>query len=375
CALERARGLRPGAVPRVPQSTSAQPPRHAFRGSLGHGTRRVVLRRGAFEVRGSAACDTAPACGSYEIGRPVTGVATKDFNALLQRGRPNEALAAVLAATRRATSYSELNSLARARRRLKADGHGAREESVPLRMAFGGDATMTYLTPLLELLLESHGIAAEIYEVPYGSLQAELLQPGSELDAFAPRLLAISQTPLCIKGWPVDVASEEEAAAFAARCVEQTLSLCRAAHERLNCEVVLDNWHPLPERPHGHYARRMAADRGSLIRRMNGLLEREAPPWVHLHDVDGVAALHGVRQWIDYRFWYHAKQPIGFDAVPSYVASLAGRLASLHRPAVKCVVLDLDNTLWGGVVGDDGLAGIKIGQGDAQGEAFLAFQH
>lgn len=299
---------------------------------------------------------------------------TKEFEDHLGGGRLGDAGAALLMAVRSTFNYGELRNLVRARARLAAAGFEPNEGYTPVRVAVAGNATTTYLTPLLQLLLETHGVAALLHEIPYGSIEAELLRDGSELAAFRPQLLIICQTPLAISDWPADTVGEEQAAAFADARVKQALALCGVAHDRLGCEVVLDNWHQSPHRPHGSWARRMPGDRASLTRRMNLLLESEAPHWVHLHDVDGLAALHGVQNWVDWRFWYHAKQPVSFDAVGSYVSSLAAASAAIYRAAVKCVVLDLDNTLWGGVIGDDGLTGIKVGQGDAQGEAFQAFQ-
>ncbi|HSU04783.1 MAG TPA: HAD-IIIC family phosphatase, partial [Acetobacteraceae bacterium] len=73
-------------------------------------------------------------------------------------------------------------------------------------------------------------------------------------------------------------------------------------------------------------------------------------------------------------FWHHAKQEVAPAAAPMYGELVARLLAAIQGRSAKCLVLDLDNTVWGGVVGDDGLEGIIIGQGSASGEAYLEFQ-
>src|SRR5690606_14753301 len=135
--------------------------------------------------------------------------------------------------------------------------------------------------------------------------------------------------------------------------------------DRIGCDVVIDNWHILSLRPHGSLGRRLAGEQNSLIRRMNLALDSGADGRLHVHDVESVAAAHGVRTWVDWRLWFHAKQPMAFEAISHYLRSMASLITSIYTGGIKCVVVDLDNTLWGGVVGDDGVRGIRVRQGDA----------
>jgi FkbH-like protein len=90
--------------------------------------------------------------------------------------------------------------------------------------------------------------------------------------------------------------------------------------------------------------------------------------------VDDRARQDGVRSWYDAGLWYRAKQEVGHAAAPMY-GDLVGRwLAAKQGRSFKCLVLDLDNTIWGGVIGDDGVEGIELGQGSPLGEAYVAFQ-
>ena len=107
---------------------------------------------------------------------------------------------------------------------------------------------------------------------------------------------------------------------------------------------------------------------------MNALLSEAAPAFVTVHDVDHLAAAWGRWIWDDARFVHQAKLPCAPEGLPDYAQSVASLIAAQMGVVKKCLVLDLDNTLWGGVVGDDGLGGIRLGQGDAEGEAFIAFQ-
>jgi FkbH-like protein len=90
--------------------------------------------------------------------------------------------------------------------------------------------------------------------------------------------------------------------------------------------------------------------------------------------VDSFVARDGLDNWHDRALWFRSKQEIAPSAAPIYGEALSRILAARKGRSAKCLVLDLDNTLWGGVVGDDGLEGIVIGQGSPLGEAYVAFQ-
>lgn len=93
-----------------------------------------------------------------------------------------------------------------------------------------------------------------------------------------------------------------------------------------------------------------------------------------LVDVARFAAMVGSAQWLDPIHWHSAKLPVAPQLVPLLADLIARTIAAIRGKTRKCLVLDLDNTVWGGVIGDDGLDGIAIGQGSAEGEAFLSVQ-
>ena len=90
--------------------------------------------------------------------------------------------------------------------------------------------------------------------------------------------------------------------------------------------------------------------------------------------MDALAATHGNWEWSDERFYFDAKLPCAPQLLPVLAHSLVSLILAIRGKSRKCLVLDLDNTLWGGVIGDDGMGGIILGHGDAQGEAFSSFQ-
>jgi FkbH-like protein len=230
------------------------------------------------------------------------------------------------------------------------------------------------LAPQLELALLVRGFAPEIYTAPYGSFMQELIDPDSGAARFGPQFAVIVLTPFDIPEWPNTFATPEEADAVAERVAKQLLTACEQFRARSGAEVLIDNIHPFPARPLGNVGARIAGDRNNFIRRLNVRLGDRVPPGIHLIDVAELSARHGVVRWHDARLWYEAKQPVALDMAIEYVQTVAGVIAGTLGASRKVVVLDLDDTLWGGVIGDAGLSGIELGEGSPRGEAFKAFQ-
>lgn len=95
---------------------------------------------------------------------------------------------------------------------------------------------------------------------------------------------------------------------------------------------------------------------------------------LHVLDVAAVADMAGLAAWHDPGQWHWAKLPFSQNLIPLYADHVARYIGALRGRSRKCLILDLDNTLWGGVIGDDGLEGIELGQGSTRGEAYLTVQ-
>jgi FkbH-like protein len=110
-----------------------------------------------------------------------------------------------------------------------------------------------------------------------------------------------------------------------------------------------------------------------MVHALNRELAAAAPDYVSIVDCDRLSADFGRSRWFDDRYWVRSKQAVALEALPQLANHTAAVIAARLGLSRKCLVLDLDNTLWGGVVGDDGLEGIVLGS-DGPGEAFAAFQ-
>ncbi len=167
------------------------------------------------------------------------------------------------------------------------------------------------------------------------------------------------------------VADEPDVAVAAeVRCWTSLWEMIRA---RCGARVVQHTFAVPGEIALGHLALRTGGARPTLLARVNAELGRVAGDGIGLVDCERLAADVGKRAWFDARYWHRSKQAVSFAQVPLLARHTAAVIGAQLGVSRKCLVLDLDNTLWGGVLGEEGLTGIALGDG-AVGEAFAAFQ-
>ncbi|CAN5316521.1 HAD-IIIC family phosphatase [soil metagenome] len=301
-----------------------------------------------------------------------TRASLKAAKALIAEGRHTQAFALMRASLR---PESELVLQSRAAAILASIPRGVLGLR-PLRLAVLAGSTVDHLMEVLRFWLAVSGVEAEVYVAPYDTVEQTLLDTASPLYAFKPQLVWLFSTQR-------DVELRIEAGATIAEVqakVEQEIArrarLWQIIESRLACPVLQNNADIPADDPFGHMAGAMIWGRRSALRLYNALLSAAVPPGVILFDLDHVAAMWGRARWVDPRHWFHSKHAFCLDASGQVASQAARVIGALLGQSKKCLVLDLDNTLWGGVIGDDGMGGIVLGNGNgADGEAFVAFQH
>jgi FkbH-like protein len=287
-----------------------------------------------------------------------------------EAGRFEELAAALRSALTPMLDYTSAQSLNRFYRALPASLRGLSS----IKLAILGGFTTHQLRVLIELYLFAAGISAEIYEADYGVFRQEILDPSSDLYHFEPGVIFLATHWRNIGHLPALTDPAEKVAELLEAEYREWALLWETAHQRLGSQVLQNNFDPPPWRSLGNHEMRHPSAPGRFIAEINRMLAERAPPYVTIHDVEGVAASIGRRAWGDERFFVHAKMPCAPEHLVEYAHSVSSILAAHVGHSRKCLVMDLDNTLWGGVIGDDGIGGIRLGQGGAEGEAFLSFQ-
>lgn len=237
------------------------------------------------------------------------------------------------------------------------------------KVAILGSYTTAQLGQMLTLAAGRRGIHLEVLESQYGQYEQDIIDPNSRLYAFDPDFIVLAVHEGDLRLPELSTAPQELVRAEVARWT----SLWRVVRERSRARVVQHNFALPCEVPTGHLAVRLPGSRYMMAQAVNIRLGEEAGNTVSIVDCERLSSFVGKSRWFDPRYWHLAKQAVALQVVPllaRHTAAVIGADLGLSR---KCLVLDLDNTLWGGVIAEDGLAGIKLGNG-VDGEAFVAFQ-
>ena len=246
----------------------------------------------------------------------------------------------------------------------------------PLRIALLSSHTVDHLLPAIRVAGLQRRLALSLFVTPYGLYRQALLLDDPQLAEFAPQLVVLALDARdALLQLPLTSGREEVDAAIAAR-VDELRGLWRRARERFAAQVVQQTLVPVDPPLFGSFEAQVPAAPYALVQRLNEAIRMAArEEGVLLLDLAWHAADGSYGNGLaDPARWHQAKQLVSPEMAPLYGDHLARVAAASVGLSRKCLVLDLDNTLWGGVIGDDGLGGIKLGAGSPSGEAYVAFQ-
>jgi FkbH-like protein len=244
-----------------------------------------------------------------------------------------------------------------------------------IRLAILASSTVDHLLPAIRVAGLRRMLLINAYVGAYAQYRQELFDPASSLHEFGPQLVLFSLTAReAIAGVPI-TATAEEVEETVARSVDELRALWRKARSTFKATVIQQTYLDVTQPLFGSYDRLVPAVPTRIIARLNDRLSEAATAeGVLLLDIARASERDGINAWFDPARWLQGKLEIAPRAAPLYGELVARILAAQRGLSKKCLVLDLDNTLWGGVVGDDGLEGIILGEGSAVGEAHLALQ-
>jgi len=247
-----------------------------------------------------------------------------------------------------------------------------------LRLAILRSFAIEPLVPYLEVECALVDIGLELYVGDYGTYRQDILDRSSRLYAFEPDavLLAVGREDLAptltrdfLARAPEEIAEAQRAALSELRGLAGTFR----AHS--SATLILQTIVPPARSPAGMADGRLRPGQREAFHQLNrGIFDlADELAGAEVFDLEAHAAAVGLARWEDPRFALLARAPIAAEQLPGLGRAYARMLALVANVRRKCVVLDLDNTLWGGVVGEDGTDGIRIGA-EYPGSAFVAFQ-
>jgi FkbH-like protein len=242
-----------------------------------------------------------------------------------------------------------------------------------VRIVVLSHATVDHLAPALRVAGLRRRFLLDVHLGTFGQVRQQLHEPGEELRRFAPEYLLLTQgCRELLAGIPV-TADEQALDAGITRAVGDVRFLWKQAREKFGAQVIQQTVLDVTEPVFGNFDSMVPAAPSRVVARFNdALLAAAAQEGVLVLDIGRLSARDGLDAWFDTARWLQGKIEIAPLAAPRYCEVVARLIGVQRGLARKCLVLDLDNTLWGGVIGDAGVENIVLGEGSAAGEAHLA---
>lgn len=236
-------------------------------------------------------------------------------------------------------------------------------------------STVSEIKHILELFLLKQGIKPNFYESEFNTYFEEAVFENKKLEAFKPDIIYIHTTNKNISSYPsmdnsskdIDTSIQDEIDRFAQ--IWTSLS-------KYNSAIIQNNFELPQHRVLGNldcYDPRGAVN---YIQKLNTCFAHEASTRanLYLNDINYLSASIGLSSWYDKTMWHAYRYALSYEAIPHLAKSLSAIIGAIVGNVKKGLILDLDNTCWGGVIGDDGLNGIAIGRETAVAETYSSFQ-
>ena len=250
------------------------------------------------------------------------------------------------------------------------------ESGTPLRIAVLGGSTTSDIVKVLELFLRNRGIIPTFYESEYAQYWSDAVFGTPELDEFKPEIVFIHTTSRNIEEKTVVGEDGKSVSEKLKREYVRFEKMWTALSEKFGCVIIQNNFEMPSERLLGNREVGCVYGRIDFITRLNVKLYDYAQTHnnFYIHDINYLSAAYGLEKWHELRHWHLYKYAMSVSAIPEFAYSLSNIICSVMGRNKKVLALDLDNTLWGGVIGDDGQSGIEIGSETSEGQSYLRLQ-
>jgi FkbH-like protein len=247
---------------------------------------------------------------------------------------------------------------------------------IPTRIAILGGSTTVQVKSMLELFLLAQGIQPTFYESGYNRYGEDVLFENPELWSFKPEIVFIHTTWHNVSQFPELMATEAEVEQSVRREMGRFESLWEKIHVELGALIIQNNFDLPRLRPLGNLEAFESSGRVNFLLRLNAELASYARKHSRflVNDILYLSAQVGLDAWHSHTYWYNFHMALSPTATVALTQNVAAIVKAVYGRSKKCLVLDLDNTLWGGVVGDDGVQNLVLGRDHPVGEAYQDFQ-
>jgi FkbH-like protein len=247
--------------------------------------------------------------------------------------------------------------------------------STEINIAILGGSTTDEIKNILELFLLKNGFLPNFYQSEYNKFYEDAVFENELLDTFKPNIILVHTSIVNITRFPKFNEQVDEIDYLLSLQLNKFKSIWSSL-AKYNCAIIQNNFDLPLNRSLGSLDSYDIHGKTLFVNKLNLEFSKNAMEIknLYLNDINYLSASIGIKSWFDRNLWHSAKYAMSFDAIPLYAQQVVSIINAITGNVKKCLVLDLDNTCWGGVIGDDSLDGISLGNETAQGESFMYFQ-
>jgi FkbH-like protein len=251
-----------------------------------------------------------------------------------------------------------MDAFTRLKKNLKKDFSGLQ----PVRVALLGDTATQWLAQAIRGAGYERGLDLRLWEADFSQIEQQVYDPDSRLYIFDPQVILLYQSSKKLLG-EYNVAEPAGRSDLAEGRISQVDSLKAAIRARSAASIIYCNYPEIDDGVFGNYANSTCSSFVFQVRKLNYELMQYAMVQEGFYIADLAVLQQQVGRSVFYRpsVYFNTDMEISIEALPAVAGATASLIGALYGRIRKCLVLDLDNTLWGGVIGDDGLENIEIG--------------
>jgi len=248
-----------------------------------------------------------------------------------------------------------------------------------ISIAVLGSCTTEYMVKGLREAASAYDISAEVYNAPYNQYVQEVLNPNSGLYRSNPELVIIwlEGNDLFPEWYDINLLLENKEKKTERVCnlMQSVVSLAEAVRSRCTAKILIHNFKIQCPSPLGILDNKFHPGLKAMISMLNASIEEWAchKDGIYIFDYNNACAQYGMERAIDRKIYYATKSPLSFPFIRVMAIEYMRYILPIKSKNKKCLVLDLDNTLWGGIAGEDGLQGVVLDV-TGPGKAFYDFQ-
>ena len=262
------------------------------------------------------------------------------------------------------------------RRKIKKKLLASDRDYVEKRIAILGGSTTSNIVQVLDLFLLNQGIKASFYESEYGKYYEDAMFPNPELESFKPDVVYIHTSNRNIAQYPSLEDSVDAVQALVSGQLKKYQEMWDRISATYGCPIIQNNFEMPMYRLLGNKDASDIHGAVNFLSQINSEFYKYAQKHkdFFICDINYISADYGLREWSDPFYWHMYKYSLNVKAIPILSFNVANIIKSIFGKNKKGFVLDLDNTLWGGVVGDDGVGNIQLGPETSAGQVYSEFQ-